>query len=215
MKNKLFLIIGTMIALSITYIVGTKLYQNEMNAQQSSVVESDGDILDRPYAPRMGRKGAPVQVVEFLDPECESCRLFYPYVKMLLNEYEGKIELIIRYAPFHGNSKFVIQILEAARKQNRYWETLELLFQHQPEWGSHHNPRPDLIWNYLTQLDLNIDRIRKDKNDPKILEMIDEEMKDVEKLGIKATPTFFINGKILTTFSYDGLKSAIESALKN
>lgn len=215
MKNKLFLIIGTMIALSITYIVGTKLYHNEMNAQQSSVVESDGDILDRPYAPRMGRKGAPVQVVEFLDPECESCRLFYPYVKMLLNEYEGKIELIIRYAPFHGNSKFVIQILEAARKQNRYWETLELLFQHQPEWGSHHNPRPDLIWNYLTQLDLNIDRIRKDKNDPKILEMIDEEMKDVEKLGIKATPTFFINGKILTTFSYDGLKSAIESALKN
>src|SRR5690606_2620613 len=117
-------------------------------------------------------------LVEFLDPECESCRAFHPLVKMLMSEFEGKIQLVIRYAPFHGNSRLVIRILEAARLQGKYWETLEVLFQYQPQWGSHHHPRPDLIWKYLPEAGVDVNRIREDMHNPEIEAMIEKEIKD-------------------------------------
>ena len=152
-------------------------------------------------------------MVEFLDPECESCREFYPYVKMLLKENEGKIQLIVRYAPFHGNSRFVIRILEASRKQGKYWEVLENLFQYQPLWGSHHEPKPDLVWKYLPETGVDIEKIKKDMMDPAIDEMIAREVSDAENLGVRGTPTFFVNGKMLQIFGYEPLRELIQKEL--
>lgn len=209
MSNKALLVIGSVSLILGAFLLGVKFYKQE----KSEVGEAQSENLIRDYAPRLGRAGAPVQVVEFMDPECESCREFHPMTKMLLKEYEGKVELIVRYAPFHGNSIFVIKVLSAARKQNRYWETLEVLFQHQPEWGSHHNPRPELIWNYLTEVGLDVDQIKKDMTDPSIDTMIQQEITDGKALGVRATPTFFINGKELQEFSYNGLKLQVDREL--
>ena len=209
MKNKVLIIIGALIVVGLGFFAATKFYQQERTTE----VISKNENLVRDYSPRLGRAGASVQVVEFMDPECESCRMFHPYTKMLLTEFDGKVELVIRYAPFHGNSVFVIKVLEAARKQNRYWETLDILFQHQPEWGSHHNPRPDLIWNYLTEVGLNVDQVKKDLNDPATDTMIQQEITDGKALGVRMTPTFFINGKELQEFSYEALKAQVEAAL--
>lgn len=206
----MFLILGSVAGLMMIFFIATKLYQKK----ETEVTKTQTTNLVREHSPRLGRAGAPVQVVEFLDPECESCRAFHPYTKMLLEEFQGKVELVVRYAPFHHNSIFVIQILEAARKQNRYWETLELLFQHQPEWGSHHHPRPELIWNYLPELGLNVEQIKQDMNDPAIMEMIQQEIADGKSLGVRATPTFFINGEELREFSYEGLKRQVQTALE-
>ncbi|POB14770.1 disulfide bond formation protein DsbA [Halobacteriovorax sp. DA5] len=161
----------------------------------------------------MGPDNAKVVLVEFLDPECESCRAFSPYVKEIMNKYEGKVKLVVRYAAFHKNSAYAISILEAARKQGKYWETLDLLFKSQPAWGNHHNPRPDLIWNYLTTLDLDIDKIKSDMHDPKFMEWIRQDAEDGKALGVRGTPTFFINGKPLERFSYQQLELQIREEL--
>ena len=95
--------------------------------------------------------------MEFLDPECESCRELYPYVKQIMAKHKDRVRLVIRYAPFHPNSEFAIRILESLRLQGKYWEGLELLFEHQPEWGSHHNPKPELIWGLLPELGVDVD----------------------------------------------------------
>ena len=67
----------------------------------------------------MGPDDAKVVLVEFLDPECEACRAFHPFVKQLMADYSGKIKLVVRYAPFHGSSKYVVRVLEAARLRLR------------------------------------------------------------------------------------------------
>lgn len=213
MKNKAYLIIGTVCLVLGAFLLGIKFYKDQEAKKLTTLSEVDKTLFAKDYSPRIGRKDAPVQVVEFLDPECESCRAFYPYTKMLLEEFEGKVELVIRYAPFHPNSTLVIKILEAARKQNRYWETLETLFRYQPEWGDHHHPRPELIWKYLPEAGVDVDKIKTDMTDPAIDRMIETELQDVKTLGVRMTPTFFINGKMLGEFSYDALKAEVQNAL--
>ena len=95
----------------------------------------------------------------------------------MLNDFEGQIQLVVRYAPFHPNSQFAIKILEAARKQGKYWEALETLLRFQPQWGSHHDPKPELIWNYLPEAGVDVEKIRVDMNDPEIEKMIKKKWK--------------------------------------
>ena len=163
---------------------------------------------------RKGNSEAKVFVVEFFDPECETCREFHPYMYDIMSEFEGKIQLIMRYAPFHGNSILAVSILEGARKQDKYWEALEILYQHQPEWGDHHNPRPELIWNYLPRLGIDIERLKNDMKDPAIQKIIEQDLKDGQTLDVRQTPTFFVNGKPLIEFGPDQLKQLIEAELK-
>jgi protein-disulfide isomerase len=213
-KNKQMMIIaGTLFVLFSAFFGAYKLYQANESKKYGHIVDSDFKKLVPDYAPKLGPDSSRVFLVEFLDPECESCREFYPFVKMIMNEFDGNVQLVVRYAPFHQNSKLIIKIIEAARKQGKYWESLELLFHHQPEWGSHQNPKPELVWNYLPQIGLDIDKLKKDMEDPEIQKIIDKEINDANDLGVRMTPSFFVNGKPLESFGYEQLRDMVRDAL--
>ncbi|MFP5384767.1 MAG: DsbA family protein [Bacteriovoracia bacterium] len=214
MKNKFILVAVAVVVLITGFILASKSYKAEETKRLEFVAKEDFRKFVPEYAPKLGPTNPDVYLVEFLDPECESCRLFFPIVKSILQENEGKVQLVVRYAPFHPNSKFAIKILEAARKQGKYWETLTVLFQHQPEWGSHHHPRPELIWTYLPQAGVDIEKIKVDMTDPAIDEMIEQEVKDLNALGVRGTPTFFVNGRPLETFGVEPLKDLIQEEIQ-
>lgn len=210
MKTKIFALVAVIISLIGGYILATQTYKSN---EQQAISQIDQSIFLRDYAPRLGATNPKVYLVEFFDPECESCRAFYPHVKNILKEHEGQIQLVLRYAPFHPNAMMVVRILEAARKQNRYFEVLEVLYMHQPEWGDHHNPRPDLVWTFLGEVDVDIEQIKKDINDPQIMANIEQDIKDLETLKIRGTPTFYVNGRPLPSFGLDQLKSLIKEEI--
>lgn len=216
MKNKKALIaIITSLILVLVFIIGSKVYQSEQKKKLSFLNQENASLFVPEHAFRMGAEDPQVYLVEFFDPECESCRQFYPLVKSIMNEFEGKVQLVMRYAPFHGNSVFAIKIIEAARKQSKYVEALEMLYQYQPEWGSHHDPSPELVWNYLPKIEgLNIEQLKKDMEDPKILEIIEQDKKDGEKLQVQGTPSFFVNGKPLEDFGYQQLRDMVAAEIK-
>ena len=128
-----------------------------------------------------------------------------------MSAHPGKIRLVKRYAPFHHGADKVSQILEAARLQGKYWETLDVMFERQPVWADHHRPNPDAIWQFLPAVGLDIDRLRTDMNDPKVVEIIRQDMEDAQTLGVRKTPSFFVNGKALQRFGYEPLKNLIEA----
>lgn len=209
MKTKLFALIAVIVSLIGGYLVATYAYKS---SEEKATTQIDQTIFLRDYAPRMGTMNPKVFLVEFFDPECESCRAFYPHVKEILKENPG-VQLVLRYAPFHPNSLMVVKILEAARKQNRYFETLEVLYKYQPQWGDHHNPRPDLVWKFLEEVDLNLEKLRADMDDPAVLLNIEQDIKDLETLRVRGTPTFFVNGRPLPTFGLEPLKKLIKEEL--
>ncbi len=118
------------IALIAAFVIGTLAYRSQKaNAAQAAARDA---LLTRAYAPTVGPAKAKVHIVEFLDPACDTCRSFYPFVKRMMAANPGKIRVSIRYAPFHNNSDYVVKVLEATRKQGKYWESLEALLIAQP-----------------------------------------------------------------------------------
>jgi protein-disulfide isomerase len=213
---KKFGIIAAIISLSLgTYFLGKKIYENKSDENKLALTADQFSLLVPDHSVKLGPENPTVYLVEFLDPECESCRAFAPLVKSLMSEFEGKIQLVVRYATFHASSELAIKILEASRKQDKYWEVLDVLFQFQPEWGSHHDPRPDLIWYYLPRTGVDIQRLKEDMKDPAISSLIDQDRKDGMTLGITGTPSFFINGKPLQNFGYEPLREMIQKEIEN
>ncbi|MBM3751831.1 MAG: disulfide bond formation protein DsbA [Acidimicrobiia bacterium] len=168
----------------------------------------------RPHSPFLGPEQAPVTVVEFLDPECESCRVMYPMVKQLLTEFDGRMKLVIRYMPLHGNAVYASSLLEAAREQNKYWEFLEIMMARQPEWASHAAPRPELLLTDAPMVGIDVSKLKADAENPQIRIRILQDQTDGQSLGVNGTPTFFINGRELARLSYGDLKLAIQSQLQ-
>jgi len=215
-KNKKLILLGvSFLFFVLAFVLGRSLYQNQQAKEISLVTFENSEVFLRDHSPKLGNPDAKIHLVEFLDPECESCRVFAPLVKSLLQEFDGKIQLVVRYAPFHANSEFAIKILEAARFQGKYWEVLDVLFQFQPEWGSHHHPKPELIWQYLERTGVDIQKIKNEMNDEKINQFILQDKQDGEKLGVVGTPSFFVNGKPLEVFGYEPLRMMILKELEN
>lgn len=213
MNKKKTLVISSSIALILLFVAGSFFYKAYNKKRLGFLATENAALFVRDHSPQMGSDEAWIYLVEFLDPECESCREFYPYVKSLLSHYDGKIRVVIRYAPFHGNSEHAIRILEASREQGKYWETLETLFKYQPVWGSHHHPQPELIWQYLPDIGVDVEKVKADMSNPQIDRIIKQDKEDGKVLGVRSTPTFFVNGKLLEKFSREHLREAIEKEL--
>ena len=165
-----------------------------------------------PDSPTLGPSDAPVTLVEFLDPECESCRAAYPIVKTMLTDYEGQIRLVARYVPGHNNSALAVAAIEEAGRQGRYWETLEYFFTKQPEWGEQQAPQTDAFLRYGAELGLDVDKLRDALATPDLTK-VERDAADAQALGIRGTPTFFVNGRVVEGLSEEALRAAIDEAL--
>lgn len=205
---------GVLVALT---AVGAFLYTGHREAEQTRTVEAtasaDPSVFVRPHSRSLGPADAPVTVVEFFDPECEACRAVYPMVKRLLEEYPSEVRLVLRYMPLHGNAAYAAAVLEAAGAQGRYWDMLETLLRHQPEWGSHHHPRPELIPQYAEQIGLDVKAIEAAVQSGAYQGLVQTDHQDGMALGVRQTPTFFVNGKRLDQLGYGPLKALIEREL--
>jgi protein-disulfide isomerase len=148
-----------------------------------------------------------------MDPACETCAAFAPFIKKIMADNPGKIKLVLRYAPFHDGADNFVKILEAARMQGRYWETLDVMFKTQGVWASHHNYQPQRLWEFLPRAGVDIEQIKKDMHDPSIAKIIEQDMADVKALNVQKTPGYFVNGKPLLSFGYKQLYYLIQSEL--
>ena len=154
-------------------------------------------------------------IVEFLDPACETCRAFYPLVKKMMAANPDRIRLVLRYAPFHNGSDKVVAVLEAARRQGKFWPALEALLAAQADWAPHHTPQVALVWRHLDGLGLNLEQMRADMAAPEIAGIIAQDLDDARILNVTQTPEFFVNGKPLPSFGYEPLKALVDDALKS
>lgn len=213
MKKQLTVLITGSILL-LVFVLGGYFYKLQQTEKFGFMAKENASTFIREYSKTIGSDRAEVYLVEFSDPACETCSQFHPLVKRLMAEYKGKIKLVIRYAPFHEGSDGVVKMLEASEKQGKYWETLELMYQTQQYWATHHNPQPELLWKFLPRLGLDMERLKADMNDPEIERRLKQDIQDAKTLGVRKTPSFFVNGKPLVSFGYNQLRALIASEIK-
>jgi protein-disulfide isomerase len=212
--NRKHLFIGSAVALLTIFIVGTLIYKGEKTQQATQTVERNQASLVRFYSPTLGNPDAKVHIVEFLDPACETCRAFYPYVKEIMAANPDRIRLSIRHVPFHKGSDQVVKMLEAAKKQGKYWQALEAVLASQGYWVVNHAAQPDRAWNSLEALGLNLEQVKIDMNNPEIAQRIEQDLKDAKALNVTKTPEFFVNGRPMPSFGLEQLQNLVKEALQ-
>jgi protein-disulfide isomerase len=212
MKRKSVFVISAILLL-LAFGAGVFVYNGQREKAANQVAEANRAVLVRMHSPTLGPADAPVVIVEFIDPACETCRAFYPMVKQLMAAHPGKIRLVLRYAPFHSGSDKVISVLEAARRQGKFWPALEALLTNQADWVQQHTAYVERTWKYLGDIGLNMEQIAFDLTSPEIASVIAQDLADARKLNVTMTPEYFVNGKPLPSFGFEQLQGLVEQAL--
>jgi protein-disulfide isomerase len=209
------LVIGTVATVLFVVLVGKLLFSSKATQPSPSAATANAAALASEHSPTLGDPGAAVHIVEFLDPACETCALMYPHVKQMLADNPGRIRLSLRHVPFHQGAEFVVRLLEASRKQDKYWPTLEALLATQAQWAPHHTVQPDLVWPVIAGVGLDIDRLRVDMDAPEVAERMQRDIDDARALKVTATPEFFVNGRPLPSFGLQQLQDLVNEALRS
>jgi len=209
--NRKIIFIVSAAALLFVFAVGALLYRSDRAAQSQAGAGANQALLARFHAPTVGRQDAKVHIVEFLDPACETCRAFYPLVKKMIAENPDRIRLSVRHVALHPGSDFVVRALEAAKKQGKYWQTLEALLATQPTWVVNHTVRSELV--RLDGVGLDMERLKTDMNDPEVARLIEQDRADAKALNVTKTPEYFVNGRPLPSFGYEQLTRLVQEEL--
>jgi protein-disulfide isomerase len=159
--------------------------------------------------PAVGPATATVTIVEFTDFQCPSCASMHPVMEEVLKSYGSKIRFVMRDFPLamHAQARKAAEAANAAHAQGKFFEYAALLFKRQNALDV-----PSLK-KYATELGL--DRVRFDAalDGGKFADEVRHDIAEGELYGVGSTPTFFINGVVLTELSNQGLRAAIDRAL--
>jgi protein-disulfide isomerase len=160
--------------------------------------------------PSLGNAAAPITIVEFTDYQCPTCASTQPTLERLVKEYGSKVRLVVRDFPLnqHAEAFKAAEAAEAAREQGKYWEYAGILMRNQSALGV------AKLKDYATELALDRGRFDSALDSGKFGEKIQLDLADGMKLGINATPTLFINGRVVSDRSYEALKATIDRTLK-
>lgn len=159
-----------------------------------------------------GPEHAAVTLVEYGDFECPSCRQAAPAVKMVEERFIGRLRFVFRHFPLeqvHPHALLAAQAAECAGAQGKFWEMHDLLFAHQSHLKKQH------LIGYAEQLQLDKTKFLAELDDEIYLQRVREHIDGGEISGVRATPTFYINGHLQdVSFGLHGLVDGIEAVLK-
>jgi protein-disulfide isomerase len=209
--NRTFLLVGSAVVLGMAVLAGTLLYFTGKSPQSAERKQAG---LVQFYSPTQGNPQAKVHIVEFLDPACETCASFYPYVKQIMATNPDKVRLTVRLVPFHKGSDYVVKVLDAARKQGKFWPALEVLLANQADWVSNHTVQAEYVWKPLESLGLDMDRMKVDMNSADAAQRMEQEIQDARTLKVTQTPEYFVNGRPLPSFGVEELQALVREEVQ-
>ena len=156
-----------------------------------------------------------VTFVEFLDFECEACGSLYPAVEQLRKDYAGRVTFVARYFPLpgHFNGERAARAVEAAAQQGRFEQMYQRMFETQAEWGEQQVPMDDRFRGYAVDLGLDLAAYDAAYSSQATLDRIRVDVADGTALGVRGTPTLFLDGQKIEPSTYADLTSALDSAL--
>lgn len=176
-------------------------------------LKKDDEIIIEPKDIFVGKKDAPVILMEFGEYESEDCAKANEIVKQILIDYDGKVKFNFRHFPqtrIHQRSLKAAEAAIAAAQEGKFWEMHNVLFQNRRNLGT-------------TSLKLH----SKDAgvNNKNFLEelvngtfgwQVQDDLKEGLNRGVKEVPTFFVNNELVKgKATYASISAAIDAALSN
>lgn len=155
---------------------------------------------------------AAVSVVEYADLQCPACKSAVTLVaKPLIAQYGSQIRFEFRHFPLASIHPFAMEAAEAsecAADQGKFWEFIDVNFENQEALSGSE------IENWAEQIGLDMDLFGRCRSSNIKRKTIQAEYDAGTKLGVRGTPTFFVNGVVVPATVAD-LGTAIQAAIGN
>ncbi len=166
------------------------------------------ELLKKRIAERsVGDPKAPVWVTEYFDYQCPPCGTAHAVLGDWMASHPGKIYLQLRYYPIPKHPyalKAAIHAECAARQEGKFFKFHDALFDHQAEWAQESYPELKFLM-YAQEAGLELNRWDACTKDPEVEKFVNEERAKADSLGVKITPSFFVNDKMVV-----GTKALVE-----
>ncbi len=128
----------------------------------------------------------------------------------MLEKYPEDVKVVFKNFPLtmHKFAKPAAKGALAAHKQGKFWEYHHKIFQNYKALND------DKLREFAEELNLDMDKFNKDINDAEIENLINRDVMDGMRVGVRGTPTIFVNGKLLKNRSLQGFQIMIDAELK-
>jgi protein-disulfide isomerase len=144
-------------------------------------------------APSRGPADAPVTIITFSDYECPFCKRAEPTVLQVMKAYPDKVRLVHRQypLPFHKQARPAAEAALCANAQGKFWEYHEKVFT-----------AASLDDASLKTIagEVGLDQAKYDAcvSSKEMAKAIDKDVADASAVGVRGTPAFFINGRMIS-----------------
>ena len=164
-----------------------------------------------------GPANAAVTLEEFGDFQCPPCGAVEGPLQQIERDYASSLRVIFRNFPFtiHEHAHEAAYAAEAAGLQGRFWEMHDLLYREQSVWAKSSDVQ-SLFDAYAGMIGLNLERFKKDVSGEQVKAKVEGDRKRGEALGVRNTPTIFINDESVppTSLNPTALRAAVDAAVK-
>jgi len=178
-------------------------------AAKKTLSERKDEVFSDADAPVLGNPKGDVTLVEFFDYRCPYCKAMADQIADVVKS-DGKTKLVMKEFPVLGpESVTAARAALAAREQKKYDEFHHALMRLK-------EPLSDkVLMKTAQEVGLNVDKLKKDMDDPKIDTILKNNLKLAHDLNIDATPTFIVGDQIVPgAVPAQGLKQLIEQTRK-
>lgn len=158
-----------------------------------------------------GAVNAPVTITVFDDFQCPYCARFVPILEQVLAAYPGKVRLVYKHFPLsmHQFAQAAAVASIAARNQGKFWEMHDQLF-------ANYNTLNDAKIRALAQtVGLDMARFDRDIKNPALAQEVAADVQLGTQVGIRGTPTAYLNGKLVKDRSLAGFRALIDAELRS
>ncbi|HEX8118393.1 MAG TPA: thioredoxin domain-containing protein [Pyrinomonadaceae bacterium] len=217
-----FVIIGVVLLGAIVAVV---LLSRPSASNVSQSTNNQAPVPPRPQSVQPGASSpysrgpatARVTLEESSDFQCPACGTLEPGLRRVIKDYQDRVQFLFRNFPLqmHKYAFLAARAAEAAGQQGKFWEMHDMIYDNQKEWSDAMEPRVQFD-SYATRLGLDVQRFKADMERQDLADRIKADLLRGNSLGVKGTPTVFLNGRELMPgklVTEDDLRREIEAAL--
>lgn len=168
---------------------------SEFLATSTTTITKDKnrELAERYGTSFLGSQTSTLVIVEFVDFDCPVCLEEFSIIRSIISKYQNDILFIFRNYPVRGNNSIMLaQAALCAEEQGKFWQFHDRLFANQGKINT-----TDDIKNLVVMSGLNWDDLNQCVISEKYHQRLVQDTQDALDLGVRGTPTFFINGNKL------------------
>jgi protein-disulfide isomerase len=140
-----------------------------------------------------GKSDAKVTLVMITDFQCPFCKRVQPTIRALERRYGDDLRIVVKHnpLPMHKRARAAAEAVEAARKQDKFWELQDLLYENNRALSDSD------IRSWAKKAGCDVTRFKSDLGDSAARRQIDDDIELARRVGARGTPSFFVNGRYL------------------